>query len=84
MANASSYRVWGAEQGLRILDMADRSIKVLTTEYDNVPFWSPQDDRIMFTRRHHGDFDMFTISADGSDLRRATTRTPCRATMGNR
>lgn len=67
------YRVWGAEQGLRILNVDDRSINVLTTEYDNVPFWSPTDDRILFTRRHHGDFDIFTIGADGSGLRQVTT-----------
>jgi Tol biopolymer transport system component len=68
------YRVWGQEQhGLRILDLSDRSIKVLTTDYDNVPFWAPHDDRILFTRRHNGDFELFTIRSDGSDLRQITT-----------
>ena len=61
-------------------------MKVLTTEYDNVPFWSPNGDRILFTRRHNGDFDMFTIRSDGSELRQvtthpATTRTPSGAMM---
>ncbi len=67
------YRVWGGEQrGLRILDLGDRTVKVLTTEYDNVPFWAPSDDRILFTRRHNGDFDLFTIRSDGSELRQVT------------
>lgn len=66
------YRVWGAEEGLRLLKVADRSATVLTTGYDNVPSWSPQDDRIMFTRRQNGDFDIFTIAADGTGLRQIT------------
>ncbi len=67
------YRVWGAEQGLRLVSLDDRSIQVLTTEYDNVPDWAPHDDRIIFTRRQNGDFDIFTIGADGSGLRQITT-----------
>jgi Tol biopolymer transport system component len=67
------YRVWrGQELGLRVLNLEDHSVKVLTTENDNVPFWAPHDNRIVFTRKHNGDFDIFTIRSDGSDLHQIT------------
>jgi Tol biopolymer transport system component len=69
------YRIWGGEKyGLRILDLEDQSVKVLTDEYDNLPFWSPDGSLIAFTRKHEGNnFDIFTIRPDGTDLRRLTT-----------
>ena len=69
------YRVWGGKDfGLRILDIEDHSVKILTTEYDNIPFWSPDGKLISFTRKHEGNnFDIFTIKPDGSDLRQLTT-----------
>lgn len=69
------YRVWGGnEWGLRILDVASRSVNVLTTAYDNLPFWSPDGTLISFTRKHgNNNFDIFTIKPDGSDLRQLTT-----------
>ena len=69
------YRVWGGNDGgLRILNVEDRSVKVLTTEYDNLPFWSPDGKLISFTRRHDdNNFDIYTIKPDGSDLRQLTT-----------
>ena len=69
------YRVWGEKDyGLRILNLEDRSVKVLTTEPDNLPGWSPDGSRIVFTRRQaDGNYDVFTIRPDGSDLRRLTT-----------
>ena len=69
------YRVWGEnDYGLRILDLEDRSVKVLTTEPDNLPGWSPDGSRIVFTRRQaDGNYDVFTIRPDGSDLRRLTS-----------
>jgi len=68
------YRVWGEnDYGLRILNLEDRSVKVLTTEPDNLPGWSPDSSRIVFTRRQaDGNYDVFTIRPDGSDLRRLT------------
>ena len=68
------YRVWGEnDYGLRILNLTDRSVRVLTTEPDNLPGWSPDGSRIVFTRRQRdGNYDVFTIRPDGSDLRRLT------------
>jgi Tol biopolymer transport system component len=73
------YRTWGDEtgkeaRGLRALNLADGSIRVLTTEWDNFPFYSPSGDRIVFTRRMpDADFEVFTMKPDGSDVKRLTT-----------
>ena len=78
------YRVWGEAEkdyGLRILNLEDRTTRVLTTEADNLPGWSPDGSRILFTRRVDAvNFDVFTIRPDGSDLLRLTTN---RATDGH-
>ena len=70
------YRVWdhaGAE-GLRILNLRDRSVRVLTKGSDNLPDWSPDGKRIVFTRGlADGNFDIFTVRPDGSDIRRLTS-----------
>jgi Tol biopolymer transport system component len=50
------YRLWGgATEGLRIINVADGTVQVLTNEYDNLPFWSPDgsliacvNDRLIF------------------------------------
>ena len=69
------YRAWGAKNdGLRILNLEDHSIRVLTTDYDNLPFWSPDGKLISFTRKHeNNNFDIYTIRPDGTDLRQLTT-----------
>jgi Tol biopolymer transport system component len=69
------YRVWSqAEKGLRILDLQTRQTRVLTQGFDNLPGWSPDGTRIVFTRRgDDGNFDVFTIRPDGTGLFRATT-----------
>jgi Tol biopolymer transport system component len=76
------YRVWGENNvGLRILDLEDRATRVLTTGYDNLPGWSPDGGRILFTRRVDAvNFDVYTIRPDGADLLRLTTN---RATDGH-
>jgi len=68
------YRVWGdGHYGLRIFDLEDRSVRVLTTEVDNLPFWSPDGELITFTRKTGpANFDVCTIRPDGSDLRTLT------------
>ena len=51
-----------------------QSMGVLTGEADNLPGWSPDGGRILFTRRVDTvNFDIFTIRPDGSDLLRLTT-----------
>ena len=75
------YRYWTGNErgeGLRIVDVATGKSRVLTTEYDTLPFWSPRGDVIMFTRYAPDDrfpydeFDIYTIRPDGTDLTRLT------------
>ncbi len=68
------FRVWSeTEKGLRILDLETRQTRVLTRGYDNLPGWSPDGKRIVFTRkREDGNYDIYTIHPDGSNLFRAT------------
>ena len=69
------YRVWGENNvGLRILNLETRATRTLTTSYDNLPAWSPDGSRILFTRKVDDvNFDIFTIRPDGSDLLRVTS-----------
>lgn len=69
------FRVFGAQdKGLRVIDVETRKVRVLTEEYDNLPFWSPDGKRIVFTRKVDAvNFDIFTIRPDGGDLQRLTT-----------
>ena len=39
---------------------------------DNFPAWSPKGDRILFTSDRDGDWELYTIRPDGSDLKRLT------------
>jgi Tol biopolymer transport system component len=77
-----AYRVWGdyddkRDFGIRVLNLADGSVKTLTTELDNFPSWSPKGDLIAFTRRSRSlpdyDYDIFTMRTDGSNIRQLTT-----------
>lgn len=70
------YRVWGKnEWGLREMNLADGSVRILTTELDNFPAYSPDGDSITFTRRSATtlDYDIFTMRADGSGVKQLTT-----------
>lgn len=70
------YRVWGdGDYGLREMSLADGSVKTLTTELDNFPAFSPSGDVITFTRRSAktGDYDIFTMRPDGTDIKQLTT-----------
>jgi Tol biopolymer transport system component len=68
------YRSWAKDdEGLRIMNLETRKVRVLTTDWDNVPGWSPTADSIVFTRKQKdGNFDIFTIKSDGTNLRRVT------------
>ena len=68
------YRFWtDTAGGLRIIGVTDGTVRTLTDGYDNFPSWSPKGDRIAFNRLADGDFDIYTIRPDGTDLRRLTT-----------
>jgi Tol biopolymer transport system component len=69
------FSVWGEkEKGLRILNLETRQTRILTTGLDNLPGWSPDGKRIVFTRKaEDGNFDIYTIQPDGTGLFRCTT-----------
>jgi len=70
------YRFWSdTAGGLRIVNLADNTVKTLTTDYDNFPMWSPQGNQIVFSRlaADNNDFDIFSISPTGTNLERLTT-----------
>lgn len=69
------YRSWGAnEEGLRIMNLDTKVVRVLTTTRDNLPDWQPGGNLIVFTRKtDDGNFDIFSIKPDGSGLQRLTT-----------
>ena len=68
------YRAWSdKEKGLRVLNLETRKSRVLTTGVDNLPGWSPDGQRIVFTRRgDDANYDIFTIRPDGTGLVRCT------------
>jgi Tol biopolymer transport system component len=68
------YRTTGPEgQGLRVMNLADGSVRTLTSGYDNFPEWSPRGDLIVFTRMlEDGNFEIFTVRPNGTDVRRLT------------
>ncbi|BBB01261.1 hypothetical protein RVR_8577 [Actinacidiphila reveromycinica] len=69
------YRVWSeGASGLRVMNLDTGATRVLTEAEDNLPDWSPDGRRIVFTRRTSGaNFDIYTIRPDGGDLRLLTT-----------
>ncbi|MFT4075735.1 MAG: hypothetical protein QM647_09420 [Asticcacaulis sp.] len=69
------YRVFsGTNLGLNILNLETRQSRVLTTMLDNMPGWSPDGTKIVFTRKSdYENYDVYTIKPDGTDLKRLTT-----------
>ncbi|KAJ5970251.1 uncharacterized protein N7479_000169 [Penicillium vulpinum] len=76
------YRVWGAnstlgdksQTGLRLLDLETRKISVLTNEWDNLPAFSPDGKRIVFTRKTSDyNYDVCTMKPDGTDVKVLTS-----------
>jgi Tol biopolymer transport system component len=65
--------------GVAVLNLETRKVRVLTQGYDNLPIWSPDGSRIMFTRGVKiagsiwSNFDIYTVRPDGTDLQRLTT-----------
>ena len=67
------YRTNGPDgEGLRIMNLEDHSVTVLTKDYDNFPAWSPRGDLIAFVRKIGDDFEVFTIRPDGKDASQLT------------
>ncbi len=67
------YRTAGpGEDGLRIMNLSDKSTVKLTNDWDNFPAWSPMGDLIGFIRRIGNDFEVFTIHPDGTGLTQLT------------
>ena len=60
-------------KGLFILDSETGAARVLTKDsHDNFPSWSPDGSRIAFTSYRDGDYEIYTIKPDGTDLKRLT------------
>ncbi|KAJ5718288.1 tat pathway signal sequence domain-containing protein [Penicillium malachiteum] len=85
--SAIVYRLWdietGAPKGLQLLNFTTGETTRLTDGWDNTPGWSPDGERIVFTRnnnwtesygtRWYADrFDIYTIRPDGSELTQVT------------
>jgi len=59
---------------LFVTTLEDGALEPLTDPgyYSNFPAWSPDDERILFTSDRDGDFDLYTVRADGTQLERLT------------
>jgi TolB protein len=59
---------------LFVVTVADGTMEPLTEPayYSNFPSWSPDGGRILFTSNRDGDFDLYTIRPDGTELQRLT------------
>ncbi len=67
------YRTFGPEgNGLRVKNIDTGAVTTLTDGYDNFPLWSPRGDLIMFSRQADGDYEIYTVSPDGTGLKRLT------------
>jgi Tol biopolymer transport system component len=67
------YRTFGPDgNGLRIMDVGTKTVTTLSSGYDNFPLWSPRGDVIMFSRQADGDYEIYTVKPDGSDVKRLT------------
>jgi Tol biopolymer transport system component len=67
------YRTWGPNQeGLRIMNLATKEVRVLTDQLDNLPAWSVNN-VIVFTRRSADNiFNVYTIHPDSTNLKKLT------------
>lgn len=67
------YRTFGPQgDGLRIKNLETKAVTALTDGYDNFPLWSPRGDLIMFSRQAGGNYEVYTIKPDGTDVKQLT------------
>lgn len=59
-------------QGLRVLSLADGKTIELTNGWDSGATWSPRGDRIAFSGFETGNFEIYTIRPDGTELQQLT------------
>ena len=73
----NGFPSWSPAGQLFVVTVADGAMTALTddTHYSNFPQWSPDGEHIMFTSNRDGDFDLYTIRSDGTELRRLTDAT---------
>jgi TolB protein len=77
------YRTNGPDgEGLRVMNLEDHSVTVLTNDYDNFPAWSPRGDLIAFVRKIGNDFEICTIRPDGKETTQLTHTTGNDAHVG--
>lgn len=50
-----------------------RRLTATPSDIETAPIWSPDSKMLAFASNHHGSNDVFTVSADGSGLRRLTS-----------
>ncbi|KAK1640594.1 hypothetical protein BDP81DRAFT_469333 [Colletotrichum phormii] len=68
------FREWGLRYGLGVIDLETKTVRSLTNATDNLPFWSPDGERIVFTRKTSAtNFDVCMIRPDGTDLQTLTS-----------
>ncbi|QBE66740.1 PD40 domain-containing protein [Pseudoduganella lutea] len=62
------------KDGLLIIDVSSRVMRHIpgTVIKDNFPSWSPKGDLISFTSNRTGDYEIYTVRPDGSQLTRLT------------
>jgi dipeptidyl aminopeptidase/acylaminoacyl peptidase len=71
IAHASCIESWVASADCGSC-LCEGHVIPLTVEWDNFPAWSPHGDRIAFTGFRTGDFEIFTITPNGTGLRQVT------------
>jgi Tol biopolymer transport system component len=55
------------------MNIETNAVAMLTKGYDNFPLWSPRGDRIVFSRVVDGDYEIYSIAPDGTNVKRLTS-----------
>lgn len=65
--------VYDAEHGLRVQSEDGETSYLITHDArDTGPIWSPDGQRVVFTRRQHDHWEVYVVDADGRNLTRLT------------